>query len=178
MSDDWVVGKVRTNSESKIAGTLEEIGVEAYCPVVRQKGSRRTDGTREAIERPALSGYLPIRAAHVDDARETLEDEPDFRDFIRDINYEICRMLDSALDPLRSMEKAEPVKFIAGPVFYLGEVVKVPYNSPHVLKAFWGMTGQVVSVKNGRYCLALRDNVSDRTLDTWFTGLQLLKPAV
>ena len=70
----WVIGKVRTNSESKIASTLEEIGVEAYCPMVRSKGQRRTDGTREARERPALPGYLPIRAEHLEasDARASI----------------------------------------------------------------------------------------------------------
>lgn len=171
--DDWYVGKVRMNSESKLAGSLEERGVEAFCPFIRQKGPRRrTDGTREAIERPALQGYLPIRAEHVDApaTREYLEQEPDFRDFLRDINNDIARMLDSALDPLRSMEKAEPVQFIAGPVFYLSEVVKIGYNNPHVPKAFWGMTGQIVNVKRGRYCLGGHDF----TMEAWFSGMQLL----
>ena len=175
MSDDWVVGKVRTSSESKVKEKLEEIGVEAYCPMERKKGPRRrTDGTREAIERAAIPGYLPIRAAHVVDAHEALEQEPDFYDFLRDVTNEIATMADEALNPLRQMENAKPVKFISGPVFYLGEVVKVPYESPNVMKAFWGMTGQVVSVKNGRYCIALRDKLSNRTLDTWFNGWQLL----
>ncbi len=168
--NDWVIGKVRTSSESKIASTLEEIGVEAYCPMVRSKGQRRSDGTREARERPALPGYLPVREAHVWDAHEALEHDPDFYDFLRDVTNEIASMKDEELNPIRAMEKAEPVKFYSGPSFFLGEIVKVPYNSPHVLKAFWGMTGQVVSVKNGRYCLGGHDF----TMEAWFNGMQLL----
>jgi hypothetical protein len=172
--NDWVIGKVRTNSEGKIATTLSGIGVEAYCPMVRSKGQRRTDGTREAVERPALPGYVPVREEHVWDAMEHLEHDPDFYDFLRDIEHVIATIRDSDLDPLRAMEKAEPVKFYSGPSFFLGEKVKVPYNSPHVMKAFWGYEGQVVGVKNGRYCLALKDKVSGRTLETWFYGYQLL----
>ena len=173
---DWVVGKVRTNSESKIAGTLEEIGVEAYCPMLKRKRRSPGSAVRERIEEPALPGYIPIRAAHMEapESREELYRNPDFYDFIRDVSHAVVLMMDSALDPLRAMENAEPVKFISGPAFYLGETVRVPPNNGHVLKAFWGMKGQVVSVKNGRYCLGGHDF----TKETWFSGCQLLRPAV
>ncbi|MGI9485457.1 MAG: hypothetical protein ACR2RF_06155 [Geminicoccaceae bacterium] len=104
------------------------------------------------------------------ETRERLYREPSFYDFLRDINHEIALMLDSDLNPLRNMETAEPVKFYSGPSFFLGQIVKVPYNSLHVQKGFWGMTGQVVSVKNGRYCLGGHDF----TMEAWFNGRQLL----
>lgn len=66
------------------------------------------------------------------------------------------------------------MKFYSGPTFFMGETVRVPYNSDAVSKAFQGMTGQVVAVKNGRYCLG----GLDFTMETWFTGCQLLKPGV
>lgn len=174
----WIVGKLRTGSEASMSRRLEDIGVEAYCPMERQKGPRRRgENGREAIERPALPGYLPIKEATVARAEtwEWLDREGDFYDFIRDVNNEFARMHDEDLNLLRSMEKnSEPVRFIAGPVFYLGERVKVPYNSPHVAKAWWGMIGQVVNVRNGRYCLGGQDF----KMEAWFSGCQLLKSAV
>lgn len=173
----WYVARVSTGSETKLNALCDEIGVESYCPLSRQKGPRRRgEQGREAIERPALQGYLPIKAVTVEasETREKLYRERDFFDFLRDVTNEIAAMDDEELNPLRAMEKAEPVKFISGPVFYIGEVVKVPYNNGHVSKAFWNMVGQVVGVKNGRYCLGGHDF----TKETWFSGCQLLKPAV
>lgn len=167
---DWFVGKVRPYSEAKLAGTLEEMGVEAYAPVIRQKGTRRRDGTREAIERPALQGYLPIRAAHVEASWEWLEQEQDFRDFLRDVTNEIATMPDEQLNPIRAMEQSKPVKFVSGPMFYIGEIVKIPYGSERVPKAFWSRIGQVVSARNGRYCLGGHDFA----MEAWFSGSQLL----
>jgi len=177
MTDDWVVGKVRTNSEARLAERCREMGVEPYCPMIKRK--RRSPGgtARERFEEPALSGYLPMRAATVEapETREELYRENGFHDFLRDIDHVIALMKDSDLEPLRAMEKAEPVKFYSDvPRFYLGEIVKVPYNSPHVLKAFWGLKGQIVGVKNGRYCVALEDKVSARMLETWLSPYQLL----
>jgi hypothetical protein len=175
---EWLVGKLRTGSEERMSGRLGDIGVEAYCPMERQKGPRRRgEPGREAIERPALPGYLPIREATLasPDAWEWLDRDGDFYDFIRDVNNDLARMLDLDLNPLRSMEKhSEPVRFISGPVFYLGERVKVPYNSPHVAKAWWGMIGQVVNKRNGRYCLGGHDF----KMEAWFSGRQLMNSAV
>ena len=172
---DWAIAILRTGSEKRMHHRCKEIGVESYCPMLRQKGRRRRgEPGREAIERPALAGYLPVRGEHVDDAREGLDWDSDFRDFLRDIDDAIAFIRDSELDPLRAMEKSEPVKFISGPVFYLGEKVKVPYGNESVSKAFWSREGTVVAVKNGRYCLG----GSQFPLETWFSGCQLLKPAV
>ena len=172
MTDDWVVGKVRTNSEARLAERCREMGVEPYCPMIKHKRRSPGSAARERFEEPALQGYLPMRAATVEapETREELYRETGFHDFLRDIDHVIALMKDSDLEPLRAMERAEPVKFFSGPSFFLGEIVKVPYNSPRVLKAFWGMTGQVVAVKNGRYCLGGHDF----TNEAWFPGYQLL----
>ena len=176
MSDDWVVGKVRTNSESKIAGTLEEIGVEAYCPVVRQKGPRRrTDGTREAVERPALPGYLPIREQHVLDARETLEQEPDFYDFLRDIDNVIQAIADAEFDKIRELiRRSEPVVYMAGPPIEVGIIRKVPAVDERI-KPWWSMVGEVIerSGKEGYWRYKLGGHkFGDK--EVWFSGQQLL----
>lgn len=177
---DWAVAILRTGSEKRMHDRCREMGVESYCPMLKRKRRAPGKATRERYEEPALSGYLPVRAAHVEasETREELYREPDFYDFIRDITHEIATMDDEALNPLRAMENAEPVKFISGPMFYLGEIVKVPYGNSNVSKAFWSRKGQVVNVWRGSYCLALRDEVSNRTLEVWFSGCQLLKPAV
>lgn len=173
---EWLVGRLRTGTEKRMAHRLEGIGVETYCPMERQKGPRRRgEPGREAREHPALPGYLPIKEATLVNAWEWLDRDGDFYDFIRDVNNDLARMMDKDLNPLRTMEKnGEPVRFIAGPVFYLGEWVKVPYNSPHVHKSWWGMVGQVVNARNGRYCLGGQDF----KMEAWFSGCQLLKPAV
>ena len=173
---DWVVAILRTGSEKRMHDRCREIGVESYCPMLKRKRRAPGKATRERFEEPAIPGYLPVRAAHVEasETREELYREPDFYDFIRDVTDQIATMDDEALDPLRAMENAEPVKFISGPMFYLGEIVKVPYSNPNVPKAFWNMIGKVVAVNRGRYCLGGHDFVKE----TWFSGCQLLKPAV
>ena len=173
---DWFVGKILTGSEGKLHTTFKEIGVESYYPTIKRKRRSPGNATRERYEEAALPGYLPIRAATVEapETREKVYREAAFYDFLRDIDDVIAAIKDSELDPLRAMEKSEPVKFIAGPVFYIGEIIRVSYNNPHVHKSFWGMIGQVVSVRNGRYCLGGHDFAKE----TWFSGLQLLKPAV
>lgn len=167
----WAVGNVRTGHEFDVADRIKkECGAEVYCPKYTTKGQRRRgQAGRESAERAALPSYLFIRHDTIED-REIIYQDSRFHYFITDWLNRIITITGEVIEEMRSRELlgAYQPRFVSGPVFLIGETVKVP-DGP------WkSMRGQVIAVNRGRYLL---DNL-DFTKGVWFSGLQLLGKAV
>ena len=168
MSDRWAVGNVRTGSELEPARSLKETGVEVYAPSVTVKS--RPAGKRRPIDKhlPIVPGYLFIDP-DVDPA--DVEHDSRFYYFLRDITDRLAEVSDDDLAPIRAIEsEGHRPKYISGPQFHIGEIVKISYGNPLVPKAFWGYTGQIIAKRQSGYCLGGHDFVKE----VWFTGCELL----
>jgi transcription antitermination factor NusG len=147
---NWYVIYVNSRAEKKVAGLLEEKGIEAFVPLV--KTMRIWSDRKKMVELPLINGYVFLRIA----PQETLEvlQTNGVVGFVK-MEKELARIRDNEIDALKQFVKLG-YHLEAGGIpanYQKGEKVKIASG---VLK---GVEGYIIEVNENRSLEILLESI-------------------